>query len=302
MTEQEHKIQAIAWYHRKELGIPRAMLETIKQALLDPRRFWACLEIERPASEPFLFYILVTLAANALGLFFDMFFQSQMVWPAYFFVVLFILPILVAIGFYLLAALLYVFILFFKGRARFKELLTIVAYAGAANVFYIIPVWGPLLAAVGTGVLYALGLMRFFQLKAWKAVVIVVLLFALLFTMLAISINGIQQFTENKMRVNETLAESTLKSIALSIEKFSQEHAGTYPKDELEMRYAQPAYLDRAYNNENIQGYAFALNLSDSGYEILTAPMECGVTGFEVYRIKTGGLLEQGNCTSVKPK
>ncbi|MEW6075917.1 MAG: Yip1 family protein [Candidatus Omnitrophota bacterium] len=302
MMEKEGTIEGIAWYQRKALGVARAVVETVKQALSDPRKFWSRLDRERPVSESILFYMLVTFAANAIGLFFDMFFQSQMVWPAYFFVVLFILPILVAVGFYVLAALLYVCILFFKGRVSFKEVRMVVAYAGAANIFYIIPVWGPLLAAVATGVLYALGLMRFFQLKAWKSVVIVVLLFALLFTILAITINGIQQFAENKMRVNEALAESTLKSIALSLEKFSQEHAGTYPKDELEMRYTQPAYLDRAYNNENIQGYIFALNLSMSGYEILAAPMECAVTGFEVYRIKTGGLLEQGNCTSVKPK
>ena len=212
-------------------------------------------------------------------------------------VVIIILPLILTVALYVSSAFMHLGALLFRGTGGFKGTLNILAYNAATSVFSVIPLLGGLISMVWSLVVGITGFKRVHNLTTLKAVFayfifpfIVVLVIIIL---AAVSAPGILRA---RLEANEAAAQAALKTISTAIEFYSAQHKGQYPKDEYELRFATPPYLNAQYDGKTISGYAYSLDLSPSGYQVTAKPASCGVTGRQVFTIKTQGLTFKEAC------
>ncbi len=92
-----------------------------------------------------------------------------------------------------------------------------------------------------------------------------------------------------KVAANESSAQTTLKSIANSLETYTISN-GRYPSEMTSLIGAAPPYLNKDYFTGIYNGYTFsATSLSDYNYSITAVP--AGSQGTTSFTITTGAVL-----------
>lgn len=99
---------------------------------------------------------------------------------------------------------------------------------------------------------------------------------------------------------NESQASVTLKSIAVALENYADDHEGIYPLSLPALTESTPPYLDKDYatiTQSPVKGYNYTCSrLDEAGYSCSGTPLRCNLTGTIAYTITTGGLLMQEEC------
>lgn len=125
---------------------------------------------------------------------------------------------------------------------------------------------------------------------------IVVFLVAVFFLIVILAAIAIPSFLKARINANESMAKSILETISSASENYAIKNNGNYPADETSLTYADPAYLNQAYNNRTTAGYTFTEEFNSRGYKIIATPAECGVTGNKIFIMETGGKIDSKNC------
>lgn len=108
---------------------------------------------------------------------------------------------------------------------------------------------------------------------------------------------------ESKVKENERQAFTTLKTIvSTALENYAKDHNGTYPASEKDLVSLNQTYLNRMYNGQVTNGYAYKLELSPGGYNLQAVPVTCGAagTGRTAYTVTTGGIVKESLCVAVQ--
>lgn len=108
--------------------------------------------------------------------------------------------------------------------------------------------------------------------------------------LLIITAIAIPNFLRASSTANETVAETTVKTISGAIDTYAAANNGRYPAGETELKLIQP------YNNQTIQGYNYSLRLASNEYEITATPETCGATGTKVFKAKPNAALSREDC------
>ncbi len=107
---------------------------------------------------------------------------------------------------------------------------------------------------------------------------------------------AIPSILKARLTANETMAETNLKTISSAMESYATAHEGRYPIGESDLTNATPPYLSKSFNNKTLQGYSYSFTLDANSYQILAAPIECGMTGTRVFIGETGGKVSDKDC------
>jgi len=102
---------------------------------------------------------------------------------------------------------------------------------------------------------------------------------------------GIPSLLRARMTANESMAQSSLKTMSTAIENFAAANDGEYPTLPSDLTDVTPPYLNRPYCGQTIQGYTYNCAGGTTGYTVVASPLNPGTTGDTTYRITTGGIL-----------
>lgn len=94
-----------------------------------------------------------------------------------------------------------------------------------------------------------------------------------------------------RVSANDSLAQSTLRTISTAAETFGTSNAGNYPGAIASLTNATPPYLNAAYCGNTLSGYTYACTFANTGYTLTATPATANVTGSSVFTITTGGVL-----------
>ena len=99
---------------------------------------------------------------------------------------------------------------------------------------------------------------------------------------------------------NEANASVTLKSISAALENYAQDKNGVYPSSFSQLIQSEPHYLDKDYTAQfSIRGYSYNCSrFEPSGYNCSAAPVNCLLTGNQVYTVTNGNLFAAESCSS----
>ncbi len=180
-----------AWEKRASMGFLSALFETIRQVLFEPVATFQNLKTSGGLGSPLFFYVVVGTVTSFIGLLFQMFANTVM--PAQdesaklmaaalgsavaLGVTIMVLPVLVAIGAFVSAAILHLMLMLVAGvRDPFEKTFRITAYAsGASSIFQLLPVCGGLVYGIYNLLLLVKGLSIVYRLSTGKAVIVVLL-------------------------------------------------------------------------------------------------------------------------------
>lgn len=110
---------------------------------------------------------------------------------------------------------------------------------------------------------------------------------------------AIDYFIKNNSAQNESTVLVMLKSVSTALENYAKDNGGVYPSSLNQLTDRDPAYLNKNYATSSpARGYIFTCSrLEPSGYNCSAVPQKCKVTGNLVFRITTGGVIFQEECS-----
>ncbi|MCM8800663.1 MAG: hypothetical protein NC912_01400 [Candidatus Omnitrophica bacterium] len=131
-----------------------------------------------------------------------------------------------------------------------------------------------------------------------KAVSLIGAVIAIAFVCLTLAF-FISKFLQERIRNNEAMAQQTLKTISLALEKYAQDHEGRYPEDEKKLLSKQMGgeadlpYLNRAYCGKTENGYTYNCEFTSTGYILTARPLNCITLGTKSFTFISGRSLSQ---------
>ncbi len=94
-----------------------------------------------------------------------------------------------------------------------------------------------------------------------------------------------------RLSSNDSLAQSTLRTIATASESYGTANSGLYPTTMTSLTGATPAYVNKNYCGVSLSGYTYACTQTSGGYSFTATPITVGNTGTTTYTIVTGSVL-----------
>ena len=95
-----------------------------------------------------------------------------------------------------------------------------------------------------------------------------------------------------RMSANDSLAQSTLRTLSTASETYATANNGSYPTDQASLTGATPPYMSGNYCSQTVSGFAYDCSgMTASGYTITATPTTVNSTGTTTYTITTGGVL-----------
>jgi type II secretory pathway pseudopilin PulG len=107
---------------------------------------------------------------------------------------------------------------------------------------------------------------------------------------------AIPNLVRARLDANFAAAKASVRTISTAIETYAAANNGKYPDSEYELVYKNPAYLSQSYNEKEIAGYRYFLDLATNTYKIVAEPVSCNVTGNKVIVLEKGGELQEKDC------
>ncbi|VAX37712.1 hypothetical protein MNBD_UNCLBAC01-166 [hydrothermal vent metagenome] len=99
-----------------------------------------------------------------------------------------------------------------------------------------------------------------------------------------------------KISANDTLAQTTLRTLSTAAETYTTANSGNYPTDQASLTTATPPYMSGNYCGQTVSGFLYACTSSPGamtagGYTFVATPTNVGVSGTTTYTMTTGGIL-----------
>ena len=275
------------WERRQEIGIPAALLETVREVLLRPSQFFKNMTISQSIAEPFLFYLILAWPLQFIGLAFQNIFHLQESIKLPLFGELLFIFIGTPIMFYIGVAVAHLFVMMFRGRGGFKGTFNVFAYSSATGLLGIVPVLGPIVGGIWGIVIVIIGYKRVHGFSTARAVFAYfgIIFIIMLMVMAAIAV---PVFLRAKISAQNALATAKLKTMSAALETYASAHGGQYPTSDLELN---PSYLLQSYCDKEDAGYSYHCQLETGGYTIIATPLKPGTTGSQSITVTTGGRL-----------
>jgi len=101
---------------------------------------------------------------------------------------------------------------------------------------------------------------------------------------------AIPNFLRAKISANESMAQSTLRSMATAAEAYAADHAGQYPVDMIELVNSSQAYLKKDHCGTTTAGYFYDCLLQVDDYQFIATPIDIGTSGFREFTMTKEGL------------
>lgn len=187
----EAQAGGLPWERREQLGWFRGFFETVALLVTRPAEAFGMMRLEGGLMDPLLFGLIGGCAAAIISTFSQLLLQAIPGFPgsnsavnafgggSTLWVIVFALlsPITVALGIFIWSGIVHLCLMLLGGATRsFEATLRVVCYSGGvANLFYIIPICGSLVALVYTIVLECIGLSRAHQITTGKALLAILL-------------------------------------------------------------------------------------------------------------------------------
>lgn len=106
---------------------------------------------------------------------------------------------------------------------------------------------------------------------------------------------AIPNFLRAKVKAQDAVAESRVKTISSAIAAYVAENEGKYPANLDELISSESPYLPDIYSDGVVSGYSYSIDFSNNGYSIKAEPENCLVTGTKIF-IDRNGELSQESC------
>ncbi|MFH1888743.1 MAG: Yip1 family protein [Candidatus Omnitrophota bacterium] len=294
--------QPVPWQKRKESGLIKALLLTIKQVLFRPGRFFADLEVEKSFFPPLLFAWILSFIGMVFITLFGLLSKKGVTLPQAV-VALILTPILAVIlptaALFIGTGAMHLFVMLFGGKGGFKGTFNVLAYQSAVSVFSAVPFVGMLIAWVWGIVIGVSGFKhvhKFSTARAFFAYFTPTFIFGIVGILGLLAAIAIPNLLRARITSNDSAAKASVEMIAAAAEAYAADNNGEYPSAEYDLKYGTHPYLDTIYNNKTIQGYVYSSKLSSGGYKIAATPSECGVTGKNIFTIETKGGISERPC------
>ena len=101
-----------------------------------------------------------------------------------------------------------------------------------------------------------------------------------------------------RMNANESIAQSTLKTMSGGFENYAATNQGNYPTAMADLTGSAPPFLNEDYTASITAGYSFACgSMTVLGYSCTATPQNCGITGSKTFTITQGGIMTSADCT-----
>lgn len=100
-----------------------------------------------------------------------------------------------------------------------------------------------------------------------------------------------------KRTTNDEAARVQLEALVAASEAFKAAHQ-RYPKGEDELLDPEdgPGYIDRFYDEQEIQGYEFSVEFEADGYQFIAKPVKCGESGSTIFIVGSGKETMELDC------
>ena len=96
-----------------------------------------------------------------------------------------------------------------------------------------------------------------------------------------------------KISANDALAQSTLRSMSTAAETYGTANNGNYPSNITSLTGATPPYLNTAYCDTTVSGFAYTCTMSTGGYTFTAGVVTLNTTGTTTFTMNTGGVLAE---------
>ncbi len=179
----------LPWDQRHTKGFFSAFIETLQMVLTRPAEAFTAMSREGGLGEPLVYALIGGTFGTVVGLFYRFALQSvfggfgrsgalnHMLGGAALILVMIISPLLVAIGTFIVSAILHLCLMLVGGaKQSFETTFRVVCFSGGSvNPLQVIPICGGLIAFVWGLVLYCIGLARSHEIETGRAVIAVLL-------------------------------------------------------------------------------------------------------------------------------
>lgn len=93
-----------------------------------------------------------------------------------------------------------------------------------------------------------------------------------------------------RISANDALAKSTLRTLSTASETFTT-GTGNYPEQITSLTNATPPYVNKAYCDQTVSGFAYTCTFNTGYYTFVARPVATGTSGTTTFTITTGGIL-----------
>jgi hypothetical protein len=178
------------WEDMASLGFFTAFFRTMKQVLFSPRAFFRNMPVNKGMGSPLLYGVIISFFATIVGLLVQYALSGSMgsvsgaegmegvnfLRPASLLISAFFLPIILAVGFFILSAIFHICLLIVgAGKRGFEATFRVVSYASSSQAFMLVPFVGWLIIIFYNLVLGTIGFRESHQTTTGRAFIAVLL-------------------------------------------------------------------------------------------------------------------------------
>jgi hypothetical protein len=189
-TPMEEPTSSTPWEDMASLGFLTAFFRTMKEVLFSPTAFFRGMPVNKGFASPLFYGVIITFLGTTIGLLeqyaFSGFIGSlsqvegaagvNFFQTAFFLIYAFVLPPLIAIGFFIASSIFHICLMVVgAGKRGFEATFRVVAYASSSQVFALIPFLGGFIITIYNLFLWTIGFRESHRTTTGKALVAVVL-------------------------------------------------------------------------------------------------------------------------------
>ena len=169
------------WEDMGNLGVITAFFRTIKEVLFSPTLFFQKMPVGKGIQNPLLYGVIIGFLGGLFTLLWQYTFSSifgriNIFFTSYILIYAFFLPLLIAIGLFIVSGILHLSLMVVGGgRKGFEATFRVVAYTNSTGVFSIVPLLGGFIAGIYNIVLWIIGLRESHRISTGKATLAVFL-------------------------------------------------------------------------------------------------------------------------------
>ncbi|MDD5130352.1 MAG: YIP1 family protein [Candidatus Omnitrophica bacterium] len=282
----------IPWQDRKNLGTGKAIIDTIKYVLFKPNDFFSNLTVKDSLAEPYIFYLIVSLATGIIGGAIQILFKQNENLTPFMLVILILIGSL--LGIFITSAVIHLSVMLVGGKGGFKGTFNVLAYNASSAIFSVIPFIGQVIAGIWGIVIGVKGFKKVHNLNTLRAVIAYFGIFFIIAIIALMAAIAIPNLIRARRVANDASAKATVRMISTAVETYSVANNGGYPISEYDLK--KGGYISEYYDKNTKHGYSYAIRLDSDGYEITANPQTCGTTGTKVFVVSSRGDLTETDC------
>lgn len=284
------------WEDRKSIGFFKALFGTIKRVLFKPGEFFSLLVVKDSIKSPYLFYYIVAYISGILSVVVSMIIKPVPNPTFTFIFSIIFMAVITSFAIFIGAGILHLGVMMLGGKGGYKGTLNVLAYASSSQVFAIIPFVGGIISGLWSIVIGVKGFKRVHNMSTIKAIFAYLGVLAIFIVIGMLAAIAIPNLLRARVNANYAAAQASVRAISTAIETYAVANDGKYPASEYDLVYKNPAYLSQSYNEKEIAGYRYFLDLATDTYKIVAEPVRCNVTGNKIVMLEKGGEIQEKDC------